>query len=426
MDFHPSDHRYELSEEELIDQIRERFREAVRSNMISDVPVGAFLSSGIDSGAIVATMSGLNSGAVNSYTISFPSRHTRGEVTLDDTRLAGRLAEKLGCRQNDIVVEPDVADLLPKIVWHMDEPIADGAPITAYLVCREAKPTSTVLLSGVGGDELFAGYRKYIGHYMAQSYRKIPPALRRGLIEPLLQALPAMRGTPVKGYVRLAKKMARSGSLASEERFLMDSTYFTEGQKASLWSGDMKDRLEGKNPWRRHMRYYEQVSGADFLNQMLYLDTKAFMASLNLTYNDKMSMASSVEVRVPFLNKGFAEFIAQNVPPSLKLNGRKTKYIFKKAMEGILPGEILGAPKAGFAAPLDHWLAHDLAPMTDDLLSGDRIRRRGYFDPKFVRRLIGEHRSGRQDWSFQIWALLTFELWQQAFVDAPAAAAGAG
>jgi asparagine synthase (glutamine-hydrolysing) len=170
----------------------------------------------------------------------------------------------------------------------------------------------------------------------------------------------------------------------------------------------------------RHQAAFEKVGHADFLNQMLYLDTKIFMTSLNLTYNDKMSMACSVEVRVPFLDRELAEFVAWNVPPRMKLKGffpPTTKHIFRKAMQGVLPDEVLRQPKAGFAAPTDYWLANDLRQMTDDLLSDSRLRGRGVFRAEGVQKLIAEHRSGRQDWSMQIWQFLTLELWMQNFVD---------
>jgi asparagine synthase (glutamine-hydrolysing) len=169
-----------------------------------------------------------------------------------------------------------------------------------------------------------------------------------------------------------------------------------------------------------HRGAFENVGHADFLNQMLYLDTKIFMTSLNLTYNDKMSMACSVEVRVPFLDRELAEFVAWNVPPELKLKGvlqPTTKHIFRKAMEDVLPEEVLRQPKAGFAAPIDYWLANDLSEMTDDLLSETRVRDRGLFRPEAVRKLVKEHRDGRQDWSMQIWQFLTLELWMQNFID---------
>lgn len=415
--FPPEDAHYGYSESDLVYEIRERFRRSVQSQMMSDVPLGAFLSAGIDSSGIVAMMSDAASGPLRTYTIAFPPEHTRGELTLDDPEIARRTAQKFGCTHTEIVVSPDVTDLLPKVIWHLDEPIADPAAITAYLVCREAAQNTTVLLSGVGGDELFAGYRKYIGHGLAKRYQLLPSVLRRRLLEPLAQGLPSFRGTPLKGYIRLAKKMARSGSLKPQERFIMDGTYQTYLERQALFSKDLRSATAGFDPWSVHRGYFEHVKNSDFLNQMLYLDSKAFMASLNLSYNDKMSMASSVEVRVPFLDWELAEFVAQQVPPALKLNGHSTKYIFRKAMEGILPSEVLRAPKAGFGAPADYWLARDLRPMVNDLLSKTRVRHRGYFDPAMVTQLIQRHSSGSRDYTYQLWGLLTFELWLQTFVD---------
>ncbi len=230
-------------------------------------------------------------------------------------------------------------------------------------------------------------------------------------------SLPSMRGTSLKGHVRLAKKMARSGSLSPREYFLMNSTYLTDDQKESLYAPGVRGSINGDSAWSRHMDYFEHVSGADFLNQMLYLDTKAFMVSLNLTYNDKMSMASSVEVRVPFLDWELAEWVASSVPPSLKVHDGTTKHILREAMRPLLPKEVLEQKKAGFGAPSDYWLAHDLREMVDDLLSESSLKSRGLFKPLAVRRLVEEHRSGRQDWSAQIWQLLTLELWTQAFID---------
>jgi len=204
----------------------------------------------------------------------------------------------------------------------------------------------------------------------------------------------------------------------------MNCTYMDDEEKQALCTPQWQARLDGLDAWERHRAYFENVKEADFLNQMLYLDFKAFMVTLNLTYNDKMNMASSVEVRVPFLNRKFAEFVAWQVPPSLKLHGpmrNKTKYIFRRAMEEILPAEILRQPKAGFGIPVDYWLSNDLREMVDDLLSPERTRSRGYFDATVVRRLVEEQRSGLQDWSMQIWQLLTFELWLQTFVDRQAA-----
>ena len=417
--FPSADAAYPRSENDLAEEIRERFRRSVEAQMVSDVPIGAFLSAGLDSSSIAAVMARATRQPVRTYTITFPSKYRRGETTLDDPDVPTRLARRLGCENHRIVVEPDVAELLPRLIWHMDEPTADPAILTAYLVCREARRQSTVLLSGVGGDELFAGYRKHSAHYWSEAYQRIPSLARR-LIEGSLAHLPSLRGTPLKGRVRLAKKMARSASLPAAERFVMNCTYIDAQLKAATYTPALWDEVGALDPSLRHRERFDQVQDAAFLNQMLYLDTKIFMVSLNLNYNDKMSMASSVEVRVPFLDRELAEFVAWNVPPDLKLNGffrPTTKHIFRRAMQDILPREVLKQPKAGFAAPVDYWLANDLREMVDDALSECRIRERGLFRPEAVRALVDQQRSGVQDWSSQIWQFLTLELWMQTFLD---------
>ena len=409
---------YTRSEDDLAEEVRARFRRSVKAQMVSDVSLGAFLSAGLDSSSIVAMMREATDQPVRTYTITFPDKYRVGETTLDDPEVATRLARNLGCENQRIVVEPDVTELLPQLTWHMDEPTADPAIITAYLVCREARKQATVLLSGVGGDELFAGYRKHVAHYWAQAYARVPSAAR-GLFEAATSALPALRGTALKGRVRLAKKMARSASLDPVERFIANCTYLDSVQKSALYT-DQFAELAASDPACEHREAFKRMGHTDFLHQMLYLDTKIFMTSLNLAYNDKMSMASSVEVRVPFLDREFVEFVAWNVPPNLKLKGGArltTKYIFRRAMRGTLPDEVLRQPKAGFAAPVDYWLAHDLRDMVDDLLSPGRLRQRGMFRPQAVQRFVEEHRNGRQDWSLQLWQFLTLELWMQTFLD---------
>jgi len=417
--FPAGNHAFTRSEADLAEEVRERFRRSVEAQMVGDVPIGAFLSAGLDSSSIVAMMARATNQPVHTYTITFPRKYRVGETTLDDPEVATRLARQLGCENQRIVVEPDVAEVLPRLVWNMDEPTADPAIITAYLVCREARKRATVLLSGVGGDELFAGYRKHVAHYWAQAYGRIPSVVR-GMAEAGLAVLPSLRGTPLKGRLRLTKKMSRSASLNSVERFIMNCTYLDESQKSGVYSPEFVAGASGSDPACQHRAAFERVREADFLNQMLYLDTKIFMTSLNLSYNDKMSMASSVEVRVPFLDREFAEFVAWNVPPVLKLKGMlrpTTKHIFRRAMRDILPREVLHQPKAGFAAPVDYWLAHDLREMADDLLSKTNLRKRGLFRPEAVQRFVDEHRSGRQDWSMHIWQFLTLELWMQIFLD---------
>jgi asparagine synthase (glutamine-hydrolysing) len=415
-------HAYPRFGADLADEIRERFRCSVKSQMISDVPVGAFLSAGLDSSSIVAMMAKSANRPVQTYTVTFPDKYRVGENALDDPEVASRTASRLGVENHRIVVEPDVADLLPKLIWHMDEPTADPAIITAYLVCREARKNATVLLSGVGGDELFAGYRKHSAHYWSEAYRKAPAALRR-MMEWSVERLPSLRGTPMKGPLRMARKMGRSANLSAVDRFIMNCTYLDAQQKSDLYAPGLHNELAVSDPSKCHRAAFDRVEDADFLNQMLYVDSKIFMASLNLTYNDKMSMASSVEVRVPFLDRELAEFVAWDVPPDLKLKGKlqpTTKYIFREAMKEVLPNEVLRQSKAGFGAPADYWLAHELREMVDDLLSETRIRQRGLFRPEAVRKFVQEQRRGTQDWSMQIWQFLNLELWMQTFLDGAA------
>ena len=421
LDFPDENAHFAESEESLAGELRERLRASAEAQMVSDVPVGAFLSAGLDSSSIVALIAAKR--PVQTYTITFPKKYRVGENTLDDPAVAARFARNLGCENQQIVVEPDVTSLLPGLIWHMDEPVADPAIIAAYLVCREASKSATVLLSGVGGDELFAGYRKYSAHAWAQAYRRLPSVLQRAINASLFH-LPTFRGRAVKGAVRLAKKMARSASLSPVDAFVMNCTYLDDVQKSAVYAPGFARELSTGNAAIPHHPAFQRMQHADFLNQMLYADTKIFMTSLNLTYNDKMSMASSVEVRVPFLDWELAEFAATRIPPGYKLKGfirPTTKYLLRKAMAPILPAEVLRQPKAAFAAPVDYWLANDLREMVDDLLSESQIRKRSMFRPQVLRSMVDQHRSGQHDWSMQIWQFLTLELWMQTFLDQPAA-----
>src|SRR3954470_11573366 len=419
LSFPPAGHDFQFSEEMLTHEIRERFQHSVEQQMISDVPVGAFLSAGLDSSSIVAMMTGVASKPLRTYTVTFPEKYRKGENTLDDPAVPARLARQFGCENQQIVVEPDVASLMPKLCWHRDEPTADPAIIAAYLVCREASRDVTVLLSGVGGDEMFAGYRKYAAHYWANTYIKFPAAMRR-VAESAIDHIPNLRGSSFKGPMRLAKKMFRSAQLPARERFIANCTYLNSVQRGNLYCSSMQRETADDEAGCEHEAAFDKMSHADFLNQMLYLDTKIFMTSLNLNYNDKMSMACSVEVRVPFLDHEFAEFVAWNVPPKLKLRGflsPSTKDIFRNSMRDLLPQEVLRQPKAGFGAPTDYWLANDLKEMADDLLCESSTKSRGLFRPESIQKLVREHRKGTRDWSMQIWQFLTLELWMQSFVD---------
>lgn len=412
-----------VSPDALAAEFRSRFGDAVERQLVSDVPVGAFLSAGLDSSAIVAEMAQRSRRPVRTYTIAFHPRHRRGEVTLDDPEVARRTAEKLGCEHSEIVVDPDVAQLLPRLVWHMDDPTADPAIVMAYLVSREARRQVTVLLSGIGGDEMLGGYRKYLASLDAVRYQRLPSFVRTGVLDPMFQHAPARPGTRWGGYGRLLRKWGRSASLPPREQFISNATYMPAGDRTALFASTVLADAHSQSVNRFHEEAFERVSGADWLHQMLYVDSKLFMPSLNLAYNDKMSMASSVEVRVPFLDWELAEWLAHDVPAEMKIHGRVTKHLLRKAYGDILLPEVVNGRKAGFGAPIGYWLLNDLRGMVDDLLHRDRVRRRGLFKPDVVESWVREQRAGSVERSWNVWQLLTFELWMEAFFDgAPGAA----
>jgi asparagine synthase (glutamine-hydrolysing) len=404
-------------ERALVREFRDRFTAAVESQLVSDVPLGAFLSAGLDSSAIVAAMASRASGPVRTYTIGFAPRHRAGELTVDDPDVAARTAAHFGCVHTPITVDPDVAALLPRLVWHMDEPTSDPALIMAYLVSREARRDVTVLLSGVGGDELLGGYRKYIAAQDALRYAAIPGPLRRHVLDPLFRHAPATPGRPWSGLGRLLRKWGRSASLPPRAQFIANATYIDPAEQGQLLLAEPARRLAGVNTSRYHEAAFDRVAHADWLHQMLYNDSTLFMTSLNLTYNDKMSMASSVEARVPFLDWELAQWVATEVPAHAKLRGRTTKWLLREAFRDVWPAEVLTQRKAGFGAPIGVWLRNDLRPMVDDLLTTAQVRRRGLFDPDAVRRVVEAQRAGQVESSMQVWQLLTLELWMQTFLD---------
>src|SRR5438874_585287 len=241
--FPPADHDFPRAEQDLAYEIRERFQRSVEQQMVSDVPLGAFLSAGLDSSSIAAVLARAADRPLRTYTVTFPEKYRKGENTLDDPAVAARLAHQLGCENKQIVVEPDVASLLPKLCWHMDEPTADPAIVTAFLVCQEASRDVTVLMSGVGGDELFGGYRKYAAHYWAEAYSRVPGWMRN-LADSVVLEAPNMRGSRMKGSLRLAKKMLRSAALPRQERFIRNCTYFDDDQRRGIYSEQLRNEID--------------------------------------------------------------------------------------------------------------------------------------------------------------------------------------
>ncbi|HEX8177622.1 MAG TPA: asparagine synthase (glutamine-hydrolyzing) [Pyrinomonadaceae bacterium] len=404
------------SEEWWRNQVLETLARVVRMEMVSDVPLGSFLSGGVDSSSIVALMKEHAAPRrVSTYTVGIESKDLRYDIIPDDVEWARKVNRLLDTDYHEEMLRPDVIELLPKLVYHMDVPPIDMA-IPSYLVSRAARSTLKVMLSGMGGDEVFAGYPRQLAMKIAGALDPVPRLLRRPLMRAVESALPG--GLPGKftAPLRNMKKFARSAALDFENRYMGYGTYFTDGAKAELYTPEMRERVAGYDAYYLHRRYFERVSDAAPLNRLLYVDMKTFLPCLNLDTTDKTSMAANLEVRVPFLNYELVE-LAARMPPNLKLRGFKRKYILKRAAERLLPREVVWRRKAGFGAPLRSWLRGPLREMTRDLLSEERIRRRGHFRPEAVQRIVRENLDGREDYNLQVFQLLTLELWQQIFMD---------
>ena len=412
-------------EADLVSALRSHLQAAVSRHLISDVPLGVFLSGGIDSSAILALATQITNRSMKAYTIAFRAEDSRLEQSDEDWKYARLVAERFGAEHHPILVSPKIVDLLPKIVWHLDEPVADPAAITSYLICKAAREQVTVLLSGQGGDEVFGGYRVHLMDRLSRPVRMLPRfVVQHGLV-PLLDVLPRIReGLPgirpgkVMAYHRYLRKLFLGAHYPRDLRYIYHRSYYRPGELTDLYTREYRSRVEAIDPYESHLRFLRRAMGADFVDRMLYLDQKTFLPELNLTYSDKTSMAASVEARVPLLDQELAAFM-RGVPEKFKINGLKQKYLLKRAMEGILPKEIIWRGKAGFGAPIRNWLHGDLQALLDDLLSHTSLRRRGYLDPAAVTRMREEDRAGAADHAYRIWALMTLELWIRTFVDRP-------
>jgi asparagine synthase (glutamine-hydrolysing) len=388
----------------------------VKMEMVADVPLGSFLSGGIDSSGIVAMMDRHSNGRpISTYTVGIESEDLRYDIIPDDVRWARRVNEQLQTDYHEIMLKPSVADLLPKLVYHMEEPPIDMA-IPSYLVSSAARETLTVMLSGMGGDEVFAGYPRQMAMKIASAFDPVPNLLRRPLMNTVAGALPG--GLPGKftAPLRNAKKFARSAALDFEDRYLGYGTYFTNDAKRRLYSDEWRALTREYDPYSAHRAYFARASNAAPLNQLLYVDLKTFLPCLNLLTTDKTSMAANLEVRVPFLNREMIEMTAR-MPPRLKMRGLKRKYVLKRALETVLPKDVVWRKKAGFGAPIRSWLRGPLRPLIDDLLSEETVKRRGIFRPNEVKRVLDANFSGREDYNLQVFQLLGLELWHRTFID---------
>jgi asparagine synthase (glutamine-hydrolysing) len=381
--------------------------ESVRAHLVADVPVSSFLSGGLDS-SIVTVLAHQDSGGVDAYTITFRPEDQKLEAMPDDAVYARKVARQFGIDLHEIELSPDIVDLLPRMVDILDEPIGDPAAINTLLMCEAARERGVkVLLSGMGADELFGGYRKQLACLMASRYRRLPGAVRWPA-RAAVNSLPVSVGDRGLRYPRWAKRFMTFAELPEEARFRRSYTLYDPEALTALVGPEL-GALVG-DVIGEHADIYDDNELDDEVNRMCLADARLFMAGLNLTYTDRASMAASVEVRVPFVDKIVAE-AAFTIAGKDKIRGRVSKAALKDAAESWLPREIVHRPKASFGAPLRAWVRNDLRELIGDVLVGGELVQLGLLREQPLRQLIADEQAGREDNAKQIWQLLSMELW---------------
>jgi asparagine synthase (glutamine-hydrolysing) len=399
----------ELTAEDSIEELRHLLKDSVRLQLVSDVPLGAFLSGGIDSSTVVAYMSDGDSDPIKTFTIGFQ------DDSYDETRYARMVSTRFGTEHHEEILRPDISDLAEKLIGHLDEPIADFSIFPTYLVSKIASRFIKVVLSGDGGDEVFAGYDSYVAQRYDSVYSRVPARIRQGIISNLIDFIPPQ--ATKKGVINKAKRFIEGSALPAPLQHCRWMIFLNPEQRDALYQPWFKRSLNGSFPYSALEKHFGKVAHAEPLKQQQYVDIKTYLVDNILTKVDRMSMAASIETRVPLLDHRIVE-LALNLPGDQKIRGQKTKIILRQAMKDYLPAEVLNKPKQGFSIPLKHWLNGPLRPMMSDLLSETSVRQRGYFDSRIIADWIEEHNTGRANHSHRLWSLMVLELWQRKTLDA--------
>jgi asparagine synthase (glutamine-hydrolysing) len=392
-----------LCESEHVQQLRERFEEAVRLRLTSDVPLGAFLSGGVDSAAVVALMTKLLGGPVRTFSIGFAD-----EPSYNELPFARLVARRFGSEHHEFVVQPDTIELLPKLVWHYDQPFADSSALATYWVAQLARAHVKVVLTGDGGDELFAGYERFAAARLAEYYRRAPRFLQAAMGR-FVRSWP--ESTAYNDLARRLKRFVGSAALPLPERYLEWVGIF----KPDVLRHLIADAVE-IDPLDHFRGYFTGRSDGDPVAELLGVNLSSYLPGDLLVKTDRMTMANSLEARCPFLDHCLLEY-ASGMPSALKLKGMTTKYVLKRALETILPSEIIWRKKHGFGVPIGRWFRAGLKDFLCDYLLSSTALGRGYFDEQALRRLVGAHMSGECDHGQRLWALLTLEIWHRQFID---------
>jgi len=389
-------------EEDYLEELRRLLDESVRLRLIADVPLGAFLSGGIDSSIVVALMARHMGQPVKTFSIGFH------EDSYNELKYARLTASTFGTDHHEFIVTPEICDVVDELVWHLDEPFADQAAIPNYVVSKLARDHVTVVLSGDGGDELFAGYTRYVVERQRSGFARLPRGVRAGVMRPLSQRLP--HGAWGRNYLH-------NVSLEPINRYLDSVSVFSSLNRESLYTREFQERL-GQSDYAARLfgELSQKVNTGEPLDQLLYIDSKTYLPGDILTKVDRMSMAVSLEARAPLLDHKLIDFVTR-IPASMKLAGLETKHLLKRAVQDLIPHEILHRPKQGFGVPIQEWINQQLRGRIRETLTEQRTRQRGYVNAKYIDVLLDEHERGRRDHSTSLWALLMLELWHRQFVD---------
>jgi asparagine synthase (glutamine-hydrolysing) len=404
----------DMDEQDAIEAVRQSIETAVERQMVADVPVGSFLSGGLDSSAVVHfARQFAKDGALECFTIGFRDDLSRQEGMTEDLPYARQVAEHLGVNLHTIWVGPEMIEELPTMLYHLDEPQADLAPINALFISRLAREHGVkVLLSGAGGDDIFSGYRRHYALLQERYWRWLPRSARSAL-----RRFASGVSNPQGGASRRFAKAFAYADMEGTDRLASYFYWISPERMKPLYAREVFEELRANRSMDAlNASLYSLPEGVPELNKMLYLETKFFLADHNLNYTDKMSMASGVEVRVPLLDPDLVG-LAARLPLKYKMRGTTTKWILRKAVEGALPRNVLQRPKTGFGAPLRPWLRGELRPIVDDVLSAETLRKRGLFQPEAVTELVEADRAGRVDASYTLFSLMCLELWCRMFVD---------
>ena len=398
---------------ETIELLDKQLNESIERHMVADVPVSTFLSGGLDS-SLISVLAHKHNPNLSTYSINILAEDQIAEQMPDDAKYARQLAKKHGFNHHEVTITPQIVDYLPKMVYHLDEPIGDPAAINTYLISEEAtKNGSKVLLSGMGADEIFFGYRRQMATLMAMQFQKLPKGLQK-LSRWGAEQLPVQFAGRGFKPGRWAQRFTGFATLPPAQAYMRSYSYYNMDNIGGLFNESMRMTID--ELVEEHEVIFNNFYHGDIINQMCYTDTKMFMNGLNLTYTDRASMAASVEVRVPFIDKDLIE-MAMSIPGEQKYHNKQAKGILKKVAEQYLPKNIVYRPKASFGAPIRSWISGSLKDMVNDLLNTQNLKNRGIFDPEFVASLIEDDRKGKRDNAYQIYELLTIELWFREFMD---------